>query len=441
MNWKFRNVRPNVSGIRKQYRGQRPAFGALLAGAVLLFVPMGCSDLLTVDPNPNVVDAGREVSLQEAMVGAAVELYRAVDEKISHAGLFGGEFVSASTGPLHRMFGARQVTAEAQQGTTGSGRGQSLGGGFYIPLQRLVAVARLNQDRILEGAFAEIPSGGADSPQFARLALYEGLGKLYLADLYCTTAFYGGGPEFTTEATYQQAEAHLTDAINASSAESEVRQAALLFRARVRLILGDEGGALSDAQQVAPDFEFLVTYSSATVEQRNRLQVHTWDVGDWSVGPQFRQLTIDDTELLDPRTLVDGPSQAFDASQELWAPLKASSPSDPIRIASGDEARYIVAEITGGQTAVDIINEVRARHGITQFWTPEASDPDEIRDKIIDERFRTLFLEGTHMGDLRRYITKYDLDLFPTDNPHGLEVGDLTCLPMPAIERDNNPGL
>ena len=39
-----------------------------------------------------------------------------------------------------------------------------------------------------------------------------------------------------------------------------------------------------------------------------------------------------------PRVLLGGPMPAFDASQELWAPLKYESAAAPIRIASGDEA-------------------------------------------------------------------------------------------------------
>ena len=428
-----------ASAAGRRFRSSM-AVGVALATPLLL-AQSACDSLLSVDPNPNVVDAAREVTLNEAMVGAAVELYRAVDEAISHAGLFGDEFVSASTGPQHRLFAARQVTPESQQGAGGQGRGLSLGGGFYVPLQRLIAVAHLNQQRIFNGDFVELPAGAVDSADYARLAFYEGLGKLYLADLYCTLAFYGTGPEYTTEQAYAQAEGHLTEAIDAADVEPSVRQAALLFRARVRLILGDDAGAVADAAQVDPAFAFNVTYSSATIEQRNRLQVHTWDVGDWSVAPRFRNLTIDDTGAPDPRTLLDGPTPAFDATQELWAPLKYPTPSAPIRIASGDEAQYIIAELSGGQAAVDIINDVRARHGITEIWAPATADPNEIRDKLIDERFRTLFMEGAHLGDLRRYIDKYGLDLFATDNPHGIDVGDITCLPMPAIERNNNPDL
>jgi len=401
----------------------------------------GCDKLLEVETDPEVVDAGKAVTLTETMIGAAVDLYRAVDEAISHAGLFGDEFVSAAPGPDHRAVDARQVTPTVQSGATGTGRGQGLGGGFYIPLQRLVAVSRMGQQRILDGTFTELANPSKDVAEYARLALYEGTAKLYLADIYCSLAFYGAGPEYTTAQAYQQAEAHLTEAIDAANAEAAVRNAARVLRARVRHILGNDAGALADAQQVSPTFEFRVGYSIATFAQRNRIQVHTFDVRDWSVAPRFRNLTIDNTGVIDPRTRLQGPFPAFDATQPGYGPDKYSTPSAPIRIASGAEARYIIAEIQGGQTAVDIINEVRAQHGVTQTWTPTTGSAVEIRDKLIDERFRTLFAEGTHLGDLRRYIPKYNLNLFPTTTPQGIPMGTQTCMPMPAIERDNNPGL
>lgn len=413
-----------------------------LLGASLGVLPLtGCDTLLEVETDPEVVSGSGPLTLQETMVGAEAALRHAFDEKISYAGLFGDEFVSAAPGPQHRAVDARQVTPSDQSGATGDSRGRHLGGGFYIPLQRLVAVSDLGRERIVNGEFEELPDGSPDTREYAILSMYEGFGKLWLADIYCTLAFLGDGPELTTEEAYREAADHLTEAIEAAKVPAEVRQAALVGRARVRLILGDEEGAAADARQVDPGFEYMVPYSTATFPQRNRVYVHTYTVSDWSVAPRFRGLTIDDTDVPDPRTAVDGPFEGFDASQELWVPLKVPTPASPLRMASGDEAQYIIAEVEGGGTAVDIINQVRARHGISQTWTPPGEEANEIRDKLIEERFRTLFLEGVHLGDLRRYIDKYGLNLFPTSSPQGLSMGTQTCMPMPAIERDNNPDL
>ena len=311
-----------------------------------------------------------------------------------------------------------------------------------MPLQRAVAAADLLQERILDGGFQEITGNLADSPEYARASMYSGFAKTWLADIYCTLAFGGDGPELSSDDAYRLAEEEFTQAIEAADAEPDVLQAALVGRARVRLILGNEAGALADARLVAPDFEFLATYSSNTFEQRNRVHFRTWDFGNWSVGPPFRRLTIDDTGISDPRVeLVLNPRPAFEPSQDLYAPLKVPSPSSPLRIATGDEAQYIIAEIVGGTEAVEIINDVRARKGIDIEWVPSGGDPNEIRDKIIEERKRTLFLDGVRLGDIRRYIDKYGLNFFPISTPQAFPMGDQTCLPMPEIERNNNPGV
>lgn len=427
--------------MSRQRKALRIAAAGVLTALLGVLPATGCDTLLEVETDPEVVEGGGTLTLQETMVGAEAALRQSFDEKISFAGLFGDEFVSAAPGPQHRAVDARQVTPTDQSGATGDSRDRGLGGGFYIPLQRLVAVTNLGKERIANGEFAELPEGGTDSEEYATLSLWEGFGKLWLADIYCTVAFLGNGPELTSDEAYAEAEQSLTEAIEASGAPDAVRQAALVGRARVRLILGNESAAAQDAGQVDPGFEYLVPYSTATFPQRNRVYVHTYTVSDWSIAPRFRGLTIDDTGIPDPRTEVDGPLEGFDASQELWVPLKVPTPTTPLRMASGDEAQYIIAEVQGGQTAVDVINEVRARHGISQTWTPSGTEPDEIRDKLIEERFRTLFLEGVHLGDLRRYIDKYDLNLFPTTTPQGLPMGSQTCMPMPAIERENNPDL
>lgn len=258
--------------------------------------------------------------------------------------------------------------------------------------------------------------------------------------LRVSLAFDGTGPELSSQEVYSLAEDEFTKAIEADGATSTIRQAARVGRARVRLFLGDESGAVSDAQQVDPGFEWLARYSTNSFAQQNMVNFRTWQFGNWSVGPVFRDLTIDDTGTPDPRVELElNPRPAFESSQDLYAPLKAGSPSSPLRIATGDEAQYIIAEVEGGDTAVEIINDVRQRHGISEEWQPSGGDPNEIRDKVIEERRRTLFLDGVRLGDLRRYIEKYGLDFFPTSTPQGFPMGDQTCVPLPDIERNNNP--
>lgn len=409
----------------------------LLAMAALAL--SGCDSLLDVESDPQTVDADSPVSLSAALVGATADLFQSYDSFIVWAGLFNDEFVNSGTAPGIQAWDRRDVDADCCGGV---GRGSSIGGGNYGLLQRAVAISDIQQERLAAGDFAEYPEGGTDAEEYALFSAYTGFAKTWIGDLWCSTAFGGMGPELATTEVYAAAEAEFTQAIDAAGAAEDIRQLALAGRARVRLFMGDESGALQDAQQVDPDFEYFANYSTASFEQRNRIHFRTWDFANWSVGPAFRDLTIDGTGTPDPRVqLALDPRPAFEPSQPLYAPLKVSSPSTSLRIASGEEARYIIAEIQGGQTAVDIINEIRAEHGISIAWTPTGSPADEILLKVIDERKRTLFLEGVRQGDLRRYLERYGLDLFPTSTPQGFPMGNQTCIPLPEVERNNNPDL
>lgn len=425
--------------MMKNGQRTRPSGLPIRVMLALCAMAMGCDTLLDVDPNPQTVDAGTRFGLQEALIGATADLFYSYDSAIVWGGLFGDEFVSSGTAPGIQAYDRRDVPEDHGGG---DGRTNSIGGGFYVPLQRAVSTSDQIQERILAGDFDEIPTGFQDAPQFARASTFTGFAKTWLADMYCTLAFGGTGPELSSAEAYRLAEDEFTLAIDAANAEPEIRQAALVGRARVRWRLGDESGALADARAVDPAFELLSIYSTNTFAQRNRVHFRTWDFGNWSVGTTFRDLTIDDTGEPDPRVdLALDPRPAFEPSQPLYAPRKVSSPSSPLRIATGDEAQYIIADLVGGQEAVDIINAVRARHGIDIEWTPAGTGPNEIRDKVIDERKRTLFLDGVRLGDTRQYLERYGLDFFPSSTPQGFPMGDQTCLPLPEIERNSNSGL
>ena len=52
----------------------------------------------------------------------------------------------------------------------------------------------------------------------------------------------------------------------------------------------------------------------------------------------------------------------------------------------------MIAEIAGGQTAVDIINALRAPYPVLPQFS--SSDESEIRSEVLRERRQELFLEG-----------------------------------------------
>jgi hypothetical protein len=106
-------------------------------------------------------------------------------------------------------------------------------------------------------------------------------------------------------------------------------------------------------------------------------------------------------------------------------------------LATWDEAQLIIAEAEGGVTAVMIINMFHDRAGLPPFVS---IDEGEIRQHVIEERRRELFLESHHLGD----IIRYNLELEPaTGTPFskGGTYGTTTCLPLPEVETLNNPNI
>lgn len=398
----------------------------------------GCDNLLDVESNPDTVPAdeiNNPTSLDARIVGVVANFFFAYDMAAVYGGLFTDELIDA-TG--FEEIDERRV--QPSNGAVGAADENPEGiDGLWTPLQRAAATSEQLQQDILEGNFPEQIPSPETSEQLARVSLYAGYSKLVLADLFCTLAFGGTGPELSPEDTYQLAIEDFTQTIDADDAPDALRTAARVGRARAYLQAGQDEQALADAREVPVDFVFAPqAYSSNSQQEENDIWNMLTDSERFSVDPAFRDLTIDGTDVSDPRvgTFQDEDNPfAIDGSTPLYQVEKYQSATSPIRLASGLQAQYIIAEIQGGAEAVEIINEVRARQGISVTYAPSNPSDDEVRRKVLEERSRTLFLEGQRMGDLRRYAGRYGIDLFPT----GENFGDQTCFPLPDAERDNNP--
>lgn len=206
--------------------------------------------------------------------------------------------------------------------------------------------------------------------------------------------------------------------------------------ARARLDLGNGAGASADAALVTTGFRLDATYSEAASRRYNSIWEET-RTGYISVTEPFRNLKVGG--VADPRVnVVDQKRNGWDALTPLWNQTLYTARSTPIPIARWEEAQLIVAEVAGGQTAVNIINNLRSRRGLPATYT--GGTAAEIKAQVVDERRRELFLDGHRLGDLRRY----NLPLFPAVGlpyPKGGNYGDLTCFPLPNVEIQSNPNI
>ena len=153
------------------------------------------------------------------------------------------------------------------------------------------------------------------------------------------------------------------------------------------------------------------------------------------MAPAYRGLTVggvNDTRVVATNTGLTG----NDANTPQWNQSKYSARNTPIPIASYDEAQLIIAEANLHlPAAVTAINNLRTRASLPLLTL--GTDVDIAT--VLEERRRELFLEGARYNDMLRYPA---LLPFPTGLDHkGQIFGDVTCLPMPLVETNNNLNL
>ena len=276
--------------------------------------------------------------------------------------------------------------------------------------------------------------------------LYTGYSYLLLSEAFCQVAF-NGSPLQTREDGFELAEQRFTSAIElagqaSGSDASAIVNAARIGRARARLNLGDGAGVIQDASLVPEGFWFEATYDLAPNRRQNNLW-ERWAANNLSVPENLRNIEVQGVP--DPRTpnletgIVGG-----DGLSLWWDQLKYLSIDSNIPLATWREAQLMIAEVEVGQTAVGIINMLRAtvedlpwvtgEHDLPEF---ASADPAEIEATLREARRRELWLHGTRLGDMLRWG-----EPFRSGNDHrGRAIFDNTCMPIPDLERFGNPNI
>jgi len=184
-------------------------------------------------------------------------------------------------------------------------------------------------------------------------------------------------------------------------------------------------------------FVWNAQYSASAFRAQNQVTNMHFRTNNIIVSAGFRNLSFGGVP--DPRPKVaDAGRPSADPLRRLWLTSKYPTQDSPIAMATGVEARLILAEAQGGATAVGIINALHARVGLPTTFA--STDPAIIKAQIIDERRREFFADGHRSYD----ILRYNLPLDPpagTVHPQGGNYGNERCLPIPDVERNNNPNL
>jgi starch-binding outer membrane protein, SusD/RagB family len=282
----------------------------------------------------------------------------------------------------------------------------------------------------------------------AKALLYAGYANRLLGENMCETVIDGGAPSDYKD-YFRRAESALTEAIAVAGAahDTAVGTAATAARASVRLMLGDDAGATSDAAAVPTNFVFRAVYAIENEDYYNFLY--------WvNANQPYREISVSGTtnepyykSTGDPRvrwrTNPAVPTAEFRYVPWLF-PTKYTGRDSPINLSTGREMRLVEAEIAlrAGDlaTAMSKINGVRTTVISDSTGQPLAPwSATTITDgwtALKRERGIELWLEARRLGDERRWVD--------SSTPGDMEdMSDRVrlCFPIGLGERRANPNV
>jgi hypothetical protein len=300
------------------------------------------------------------------------------------------------------------------------------------------------------------------SPLFITSEMARAWADLELAMSVCQAPATAGGVMVSDTALFKQAADSFTALIpliqnahytSASDRQNRLNQARGGL-ARADLMLGNYDAALSMAQQVPAGFEYDAVYSNNSDFQNNAMadQGNSNHNRSFSIRASVWQQWIDTVNfaLLDPysgkpdqrvqlghdNNNAHGYARGSDGVTVFYSIGKYPSYASPIVMTSSQEMNLIIAEVSwrkgdnAGAVAAMNLNRRLPSVALPDLAVPTSGDVStQIRDMILQERFATMFAEGTRMQDLYRFnlVTAR------------LGPGRATKLPLSRTEQLTNP--
>ncbi len=443
----------------------------------LLLVPLvvmtlgACDELLEVDLPGGVTSAAlNNPELAETLVlGAVGDFECGLTDYLWFPGQWYEIFLNTSASRPDALSGLRSQLIEVYADPCDSGTG---------PIWTVMQVPRAQAVRAFD-LITSFENVSNKNTLLATAKLYEGYSIQLIAEQFCELTI-AGGPRLSREAGFAAAEERFTAAIGLATAAPDILAAAHIGRARARLNAGNNSaGVISDAGNpaVSEGFQLVATYDLSPgrrnnrITERNNLAENQMPhsrygcpsdafnpcpdgVGYLTFGPNG-EVTQDGAPLIgdgviDPRVPIQlrdgGGTLDGRGTLEYREQLKYPTEATPIPFSTWREAQLMIAEATGGQAAVDIINMLRTNPaGLPQeidagAWplpTFSSSDPAEIMATVIEERRRELWMHGVEFGDKLR--TGYPA--WQDSDEYGQTLGEGRCIRIPFLEETSNPNL
>jgi hypothetical protein len=428
---------------------RRPASVLAVAGLVLSLG--ACDDLLRVS-NPGAIDDEdvNDTFFIPQMVNAAVHSVQSNFSFLSYAGAILTD--EALNG--HNFVGWQDIDLRIVEDHTGQ----------VLDVYQAAQAGRAVGDDMIERLRPLIENPGTHLGLATALA-YNGFAYVILGEYYCSTPVAADGPAVSSDEILRMAVQRFDEAISiaqtGSGAEAQrILNLARVGAARASLQQGKKAEAIQYATPVPADFVTWVRHTSSPTSLRNYFWGATTGTNRTiGVDPSFRGLndarvrhTPNSRTGHNQKTVLFTParSPAF-AGWHSNTPMNASETvlinqlglqqDTDMRLASGVEARYILAEAGGMSDAAlrDFINSRRA-----VGLQPPFSGTD-LQAELREQRRRDFFLGGHRVGDLRRYQKLYNIDHWPK-GPHPNdaewgwgEYGTATCFIPHRNEATSNP--
>lgn len=444
---------PSQAIIMPTNSAQRARFLRLGALALALCGATACSDFLVADnpgsvEEPNVNDAAYVNLIAN---GPVFGFQTAHTQQTYWNGQFTDELVNRDVFVEEGQIDRRELYSEMSY----------INAFVYAGMQR----ARFLGEDAARRLTVILGDTASRDLRIGRSLAYAGHAYISLGETMCVTPIDVGAPKTSADifadaiARFQEAitiantaKAHLLTLptsvanTNAIAGTDSVRHFALVGAARAALNRNDKTAAITFANQVPAAFDFRAYYHDNTAGQRTRIfdRLGGTAASSWLGNTPFLAMAGDPRV---PRTTTGVVNRPLSPpSYSSWTNTVAGATFAPIttvRIASGLEARYIIAEAQGPTAAtLTFVNERRAA-GLQGAVTLTG---DALMAELRDQRSRDFYLDNHRLGDLRRYKEFYNIDLFPKGPYPGSTTGavyneTIFCWPLPVNELTGNPNI
>jgi hypothetical protein len=331
---------------------------------------------------------------------------------------------------------------------------------MYNPMQQ----ARFNAEEAVRRLTVILGDTVNRDLRVARALAYGGYTYIALGEMMCTTPIDRGVPktwdEMMTDAITKfdsavtvatAAKAYLQTITPAPTASILGTDSVIAFArvgaARASLNLNDKAKATTYAQQVPAAFVFNAYYTDNTTGQRHRTFERIGPGNNGTLAGTPFEAMVGDPRI--PRSATPASRVGTPLSPPSYSSFNntvtgaAFTPVLSVRVASGLEAQYIIAEAAGPTAATLAFVNTRRAAGLQP---PVTLAGDALMAELRDQRARDFYLDNHRLGDLRRYKRFYNVDLFPSGPYPGSTTGQVyntavDCWPLPTSEIVDNPNV